>query len=60
VGYCAIDRRREPLTGAEKRDCWTSSAAAGDGGLFGDHVIVAVDPIELVPAPLVEARVTPR
>lgn len=25
VGYCALDRRREPLSGAEERPCWTGS-----------------------------------
>jgi hypothetical protein len=35
LGYCARDRRHEPLTGAEERPCWTSAAAAvGEGGLF--------------------------
>jgi hypothetical protein len=34
LGYCAIDRRREPLTGAEQRPCWTDSADAAADGLF--------------------------
>jgi hypothetical protein len=61
VGFCAIDRRREPLTGAEQRDCWSSSGSAGDDGLFGGSQLpIAADAIELAPAPLIEARVTPR
>jgi hypothetical protein len=35
VGYCANDRKREPLTGSEQRSCWTSSAAATADGFFG-------------------------
>jgi hypothetical protein len=34
VGYCANDKRREPLTGSEQRPCWTSDAASPAGGLF--------------------------
>ena len=29
LGYCALDRRREPLSGAEQRDCWTGTPADG-------------------------------
>jgi hypothetical protein len=56
-----MDRRREPLSGAEKRDCWASPAAANEDGIFGaPQVPVLPDPIELTPAPLIEARVPPR
>lgn len=34
VGYCALDRRREPLNGAELRPCWTAGVVAGGEGLF--------------------------
>lgn len=34
VGYCANDKRREPLSGSEQRPCWTSDATAAAGGLF--------------------------
>lgn len=27
VGYCALDKKRTPLTGAEQRTCWTSEVA---------------------------------
>lgn len=34
VGYCAIDKRREPLTGAEQRGCWLGAEPAALDGLF--------------------------
>ena len=34
VGYCAIDRRREPLSGDEQRACWTDASAGVVDGLF--------------------------
>jgi hypothetical protein len=34
LGYCAIDRRREPLTGAEERACWSSASTPAGDGLF--------------------------
>jgi hypothetical protein len=34
VGYCARDRRREPLTGSEQRACWTGTAVTVAGGFF--------------------------
>lgn len=34
LGYCALDRRREPLSGAEQRPCWTATAQAGADGFF--------------------------
>jgi hypothetical protein len=34
VGYCALDRRREPLTGEEQRACWTGPPEAASEGLF--------------------------
>jgi hypothetical protein len=45
LGYCALDRRRQPLTGRELRGCWEESpaesdaapsiAGAGPGGVAG-------------------------
>jgi hypothetical protein len=56
-----MDRRREPLSGAEQRACWTASATTGDDGIFGGaQLAVLSEPLELAPAPLIEARVTPR
>ena len=41
LGYCARDRRHEPLTGAEERPCWTADGAADDGdGLFDSALTV--------------------
>jgi hypothetical protein len=34
LGYCANDRKREPLNGSEQRSCWTASATATTGGFF--------------------------
>lgn len=34
VGYCADDKRREPLRGSEQRPCWTSDATSQTGGFF--------------------------
>jgi len=34
VGYCANDKRREPLTGSEQRSCWTSDATSQSEGIF--------------------------
>jgi len=59
VGYCARDRRREPLSGAEQRDCWTSAASGLEDGFFGAPQLPIVgDNVELIPAPFIEARVT--
>ena len=42
LGYCAKDRRHEPLTGAEERPCWESAdATAVEGGLFDSSLPVA-------------------
>jgi hypothetical protein len=30
VGWCALDRRRRPLTGLELRGCWEGRPAAGE------------------------------
>jgi hypothetical protein len=35
MGYCASDRRREPLTGSEQRACWTGTAVTPADGFFG-------------------------
>jgi hypothetical protein len=34
VGYCVLDRRREPLSGAEQRPCWAAPAPAIGEGLL--------------------------
>lgn len=35
VGYCSLDRLREPLTGEEQRSCWSGTPVAPPEGLFG-------------------------
>ena len=35
LGYCGLDRRRAPLTGAEQRACWTGQPEASADGFFG-------------------------
>jgi len=42
LGYCARDRRREPLSGAEQRGCWTAPEVATTG--------ILLTPAEIVPA----------
>jgi len=34
VGYCALDRRREALSGEEQRPCWTGTPTLATDGLF--------------------------
>lgn len=34
VGFCGLDRRREPLTGAERRGCWAGASDALPDGVF--------------------------
>jgi hypothetical protein len=31
IGFCALDRRRRPLTGLELRGCWTQASATAEG-----------------------------
>jgi hypothetical protein len=52
VGYCAIDRRREPLTGAEQRPCWTSGVGATAEGLFS--IVATSAEISAAPRGLLE------
>jgi hypothetical protein len=46
VGYCARDRRREPLTGSEQRACWTGTAATVADGFFNVPTDVSSTAIE--------------
>lgn len=39
VGYCALDRRRRPLTGLELRGCWEGRPATADVTLRRPPVI---------------------
>jgi hypothetical protein len=38
LGYCANDPRREPLSGAEQRGCWTAPSAEA---LVPDSILIA-------------------
>ena len=56
VGYCALDRRRAPLSGAEQRECWTPVAALAGDGLFAAQAAPDRKPDEVNPAPTILAR----
>jgi hypothetical protein len=57
LGYCAKDRRHEPLTGAEERPCWSSVDADGGGdGLF-DSTLTVVPVAPQAERGLIEAQV---
>lgn len=43
VGYCANDRKREPLSGSEQRPCWAESSATTSDGFFDEKP--AADPV---------------
>lgn len=34
IGYCALDLRREPLSGEERRECWSGTAQPPADGFF--------------------------
>jgi hypothetical protein len=34
VGFCALDERREPLSGEEQRPCWSGAQPLGVDGIF--------------------------
>jgi hypothetical protein len=36
LGYCALDKRRAPLSGDEQLGCWTDANLVAADGLFGD------------------------
>ncbi|MDL2334896.1 MAG: hypothetical protein QFC55_02550 [Chloroflexota bacterium] len=46
VGYCANDRKREPLSGSEQRPCWAASSATTSDGFFDEKP--AADPVTVV------------
>src|SRR3954452_1596761 len=53
LGYCALDKRRSPLTGAEQRSCWTDAQAVTLDGLFSGAPLPVVerpsDPLSAAP-----------
>jgi hypothetical protein len=75
LGYCAVDARREPLTGEERRPCWTGQAETPAdetllaGGLLSVQPLREArserEPLEVRPAPgpgrgLLEVKPQPR
>jgi hypothetical protein len=34
LGYCGLDKKREPLTGDEQRACWTGALDGPADGVF--------------------------
>ena len=59
VGYCARDRRLEPLTGSEQRACWTGTAATVADGFFNVPAGVSSTAIERGLLEVVPAHGTP-
>jgi hypothetical protein len=53
VGYCGLDRRRAPLSGAEHRGCWQP-------GSVGATRAVPAEPAEIIPAAVLRLRSAPR
>jgi hypothetical protein len=66
LGYCGLDRRREPLRGDEIRPCWEATDASGSSvtTLPGIGPFSPLDPREdgtaVRPIQFVEVRPTPR
>jgi hypothetical protein len=65
VGYCALDRQREPLSGEERRPCWSGTASPAAIGLF-EEATQPTASMSRPPAParrrrngLIEAETTP-
>jgi hypothetical protein len=60
LGYCGLDRRRQPLTGEEIRGCWDARPSVLDGTSV-PLSIAAADLPEGAPRPLdfVEVGTTP-
>ena len=58
MGYCALDRRRSPLSGEERRPCWTGAEVAASDGLFAGAPLPVIDPPNdsLSAAPEISAR----
>jgi hypothetical protein len=65
VGYCALDRKRRPLTGMEMRGCWAErpiaepaaglDAAAPNATERAEHRL-RLPPRDFIPVELVKAR----
>ena len=58
LGYCALDRSRSPLSGAEQRECWTATLSVADAGFLdgGDDGFGQQRVSDVSVAPVIEAR----
>ncbi len=63
VGFCALDRQRQPLTGEEQLPCWSDAKVAASTGLFDSSRGAAEPPardatglVELTPLRPLSAR----
>jgi hypothetical protein len=58
LGYCGLDKRRSPLSGAEQRACWSGAETAAPGGLFDGPSLPVVQraPDSLNAAPEISRR----
>ena len=54
VGYCALDKKREPLSGAEQRTCWTGAQTAADRPVTGDGSMAGL--LEVLEGSSIETR----
>jgi hypothetical protein len=61
LGYCGLDRRRQPLTGDEIRACWEAAAGGAEASLVAAAVIAtaedeALPPGRTAPLQFIEVR----
>lgn len=49
VGFCGLDKRREPLTGEEQRACWTGTTATPADSVFAALAEPEVSFVEVRP-----------
>jgi hypothetical protein len=54
VGYCALDKKREPLTGGEQRTCWTGETASALAPVTPDRAFGGL--LDVLDGPAVDAR----
>jgi hypothetical protein len=55
VGYCALDKKRAPLTGAEQRTCWTAEVAAAGVPLTTESPLAGL--LDVLDGPVADSRV---
>ena len=56
LGYCANDRRREPLNGSEQRPCWTGTVETQTEGFFGAAPQTTAAPTHLLEVKPISGR----